>query len=90
MGMPDRDVEAGTFDQPGMVGMKNMDMGEMGMEEMPGMSHEKSMSMPASKGHGDHPGSRDEATHGRIRDNFEHKVDTWHSTKRLHIASNTL
>jgi FtsP/CotA-like multicopper oxidase with cupredoxin domain len=35
MGMPDREVEAGKFDQPGMIGMGSMDMGAMpGMESM--------------------------------------------------------
>ena len=35
MGMPDRKVEAGKFDQPGMMGMGSMDMGGMpGMESM--------------------------------------------------------
>ena len=35
MGMPDRKVEAGKFDQPGMMGMGAMDMGGMpGMESM--------------------------------------------------------
>jgi FtsP/CotA-like multicopper oxidase with cupredoxin domain len=35
MGMPDREVEAGKFDQPGMMGMGSMDMGGMpGMERM--------------------------------------------------------
>jgi len=35
MGMPDREVEAGKFDQPGMMGMGSMDMGGMpGMESM--------------------------------------------------------
>jgi FtsP/CotA-like multicopper oxidase with cupredoxin domain len=35
MGMPDRKVEAGTFDKPGMMGMGSMDMGGMhGMESM--------------------------------------------------------
>jgi len=35
MGMSDREVEAGTFDKPGMMGMGSMDMGGMhGMESM--------------------------------------------------------
>jgi CopA family copper-resistance protein len=35
MGMSDREVEAGKFDQPGMMGMGSMDMGGMpGMETM--------------------------------------------------------
>jgi FtsP/CotA-like multicopper oxidase with cupredoxin domain len=35
MGMPDREVEAGKFDQPGMMGMGSMDMGAMaGMKSM--------------------------------------------------------
>jgi hypothetical protein len=35
MGMPDREVEAGKFDQPGMMGMGSMDIGGMpGMESM--------------------------------------------------------
>ncbi|MBW2582759.1 MAG: multicopper oxidase domain-containing protein [Deltaproteobacteria bacterium] len=35
MGMSDREVEAGKFDQPGMMGMGSMDMGAMpGMESM--------------------------------------------------------
>ena len=35
MGMSDREVEAGKFDQPGMMGMGSMDMGSMpGMESM--------------------------------------------------------
>lgn len=35
MGMPDRDVEAGKFDQPGMMGMGNMHMDNM--HDMEGM-----------------------------------------------------
>ncbi len=37
MGMPDGDVEAGKFDQPGMMGMGSMDMGAM--KVMEGMDH---------------------------------------------------
>ncbi len=37
MGMPDREVEAGKFDQPGMMGMGSMDMG--GMPDMESMDH---------------------------------------------------
>ncbi len=39
MGMPDSAVEAGKFDQPGMMGMDSMgskDMNNMGMDHMPG------------------------------------------------------
>jgi CopA family copper-resistance protein len=37
MGMSDREVEAGKFDQPGMMGMGSMHMG--GMQGMEGMNH---------------------------------------------------
>lgn len=37
MGMPDRDVEAGTFDQPGMMDMGNMHMDMM--RDMDSMNH---------------------------------------------------
>ena len=37
MGMPDRDVEAGKFDQPGMTGMSNMQMNIM--QDMDSMNH---------------------------------------------------
>jgi hypothetical protein len=37
MGMPDREVEAGKFDKPGMMGMGSMDM--TGMHGMEGMDH---------------------------------------------------
>ena len=44
MGMPDRDVDAGKFDQPGMN--VEMDMGDMGDMEMSGIDHSK-MEKPA-------------------------------------------
>jgi CopA family copper-resistance protein len=43
MGMPDRAVEAGKFDRPGMMGMESMNMG--GKHDMEGMGH-----MPAHHG----------------------------------------
>jgi FtsP/CotA-like multicopper oxidase with cupredoxin domain len=46
MGMPDRDVDAGKFDRPGM----NMDM------DMGGMSHGESMKMPMAMEGMDHSG----------------------------------
>ena len=38
MGMPDREVEAGKFDRPGMMGMGSMEMGNK-----PGMDHSSEM-----------------------------------------------
>jgi CopA family copper-resistance protein len=47
MGMPDREVKAGKFDRPGMMGMETMDMKSMKMDmdegkmhDMKGMKHE--------------------------------------------------
>ena len=37
MGMPDGEVEAGSFDKPGMMGMGSMDMGAM--HYMKNMNH---------------------------------------------------
>lgn len=50
MGMPDRDVKAGKFDQPGMMGMGNMhmndmDMGDMSGNDMSSMEHPHDMAM---------------------------------------------
>lgn len=40
MGMSDREIEAGKFDQPGMMGMGSMDMGSMhSMHSMESMDH---------------------------------------------------
>ncbi|MCB2183824.1 MAG: multicopper oxidase domain-containing protein [Desulfobulbaceae bacterium] len=50
MGMPDKDVEAGKFDQPGMAAMNSMDMGSMmGHENM----HHDAPVMDHSMQHGE-------------------------------------
>jgi len=53
MGMPDRKVDIGKFDKPGM----NMEM-EMEMD-MGGMSHDKTMQMPMAMSGMDHSGMKD-------------------------------
>jgi len=46
IGMPDREVEAGTFDQPGMMGMGSMNMGAIhGIESMNHGSEPSTMKM---------------------------------------------
>jgi len=52
IGMPDRDVDAGKFDKPGMNMEMNMDM-DMDMN-MGGMSHGKTMKMPMAMEGMDH------------------------------------
>lgn len=60
MGMPDRDVRAGKFDRPGMMGM-----GPMDMENMKGMDHSShtpgkpASNMDHTSGMGDKPKSSD-------------------------------
>jgi len=52
MGMPDRDVDAGKFDKPGM----NMDMNGMSHGDMGSMSHGGSMKIPMAMEGMDHSG----------------------------------
>jgi FtsP/CotA-like multicopper oxidase with cupredoxin domain len=57
MGMPDRDVEAGNFDRPGMMGMGTMDMDTM--TEMDGMNQTSDMSGMKMGGMGKESGMKE-------------------------------
>jgi len=88
MGMGDRDVEAGIFDKPGMMGMHAMDemtkmdhsMNDAGMQEHPemhGPEHDKGMK-DSSHGHGVHksPIAEEMVHHGgeMQMDSAEHEM----------------
>jgi CopA family copper-resistance protein len=47
MGMPDREVEAGKFDEPGMMGMASMNMEMSSDKTMEGVEHHPGMEMGA-------------------------------------------
>jgi len=61
MDMPDQDIEAGKFDRPGM-----MDIHQIKMNKMHGLSHKDSMSMAERQGHTAHAAPHGEPGHNHV------------------------